>query len=408
MARVAFAVAVVASLAVAAPAAQAADRCQVPRGAVVKAEAKHAIAYREGSRLYACLERTGERVLLERVGRRGDKVVRVASMVLAGSHVAYAKRRTYAPYYTWGNDRVVHVDLRHPGRRDIESPWSDAGPPSAGVSTIVLAPDGAYAYTAQAFEPDPAGEVMYEERLVVAHDEVGRRTLDHWGSRTGDDAGAIDLDSLVRRHRVVSWTKDGERHSARFRDIGKCRVPPDARVERYAAGTIVYKRFFDGPWGTLACIGRIGESQLINEDSGDEYSDVYRIGGRFVAWTELVGGRGAPGDRYVRVYDLGRRRLVRDLLLKPEDCRATVEVPDIAVARSGAFAWITNFYDWDDVCPDDVLRRTRVSARDACGTIVLDEDPDIDPASLRIAGTQVRWTASGEERSAELRSADDC
>ncbi|HKP92077.1 MAG TPA: hypothetical protein VJT75_19060 [Thermoleophilaceae bacterium] len=223
MARVTALLALVVLLATVAPAARAAGGCHVPSGAQVKARTERAVAYREGSRLYGCLRRTGDRVLLARVGKRGDKVTRVAPIALAGPYVVYAKRRTYADASSefWGGVRVFRVDLRHPEQRDIDTPWGDPGPPSAFVERIVLAPDGAYAYTAQGFEPDPVGEVYYEERLVVAHDEVGRRTLDHWGSRTGDDSGAIDLDSLVRNHRVLTWTHDGEQLSDRFRDAGR-------------------------------------------------------------------------------------------------------------------------------------------------------------------------------------------
>ncbi|MFL5781521.1 MAG: hypothetical protein ACJ760_09425 [Thermoleophilaceae bacterium] len=400
MARVTLALAVVASLTTAAPAARAAGGCEVPSGAHVKATAKHAVAYRVGSRVFACLHGTGDRVLLERLGEHGGRVTRVGPIVLAGPHVVYAKRRTSSSSDFWGYVEVVHIDLRNPGGRDADTPWGDPGPPSAYVLQIVLAPDGAYAYTAQGFQPDEAGEKYYEERLVIAHDGAGRRALDYWGNGgSEDDSGAIDLGSLVRRHRVVSWMHAGESRSAHLRDVGSCRVPPDARVERFAAGTVVYKRY----GGTLACIGRVGKAQVINEDviSDGRYesSDTYRIGGRFVGWTELVERDGHADERYVRLYDLGRRHLVREALVTSNDCRADVGVPDIAVARTGAFAWTTAVYDSEHVC-------TLVTAWDACGRSVLDEG--VDTNSLRIAGAQVRWTASGAERSAPLRSSADC
>jgi hypothetical protein len=394
MARVTAVLVVVASLTAAVPAARAAGGCEVPKHAHVKATSRHAVAYRAHSRVFACSDRDGDTVLLERVGKRpNDTVTHVGPIVLAGSHVAYAKRNNdgYSGYV-----QVIHVDLRHPGRREKLGARGGVGPPTVG--RIVLAPDGALAYTMRWVVPEYPG--THEYRAVVVVDELGFQAI--------TAHGLVDMKSLVRRHRVVSWTEDGKRRSTRFRELGKCTLPDGARFMAYRAGVVAYK-LDDGQ--VYACIGRTGQRQLIEFDEREgrfEYSELFRIGGHFVGWTKFVAQEGAPDRTFVRLFDLDRRRVVREIPVESKECPGDVTVSDLAVARNGDLAWIALTLDPTDYCSGDP-RLPSVNVWDACGESVLDDD---DRAvwwdSLRIAGRQVRWTVSGEERSAELRSVSDC
>jgi hypothetical protein len=107
----------------------------------------------------------------------------------------------------------------------------------------------------------------------------------------------------------------------------------------------------------------------------------------------------------VFVYDLERGKRVHKLPVaqhSEEEFVSDPKVPALVLSRDGGVAWTVLQYH------DPGAQERRVGAADACGRRKLDDDPGIDPESLRLAGRTVTWTAGGAERSAHLRSSTAC
>lgn len=402
MARVTLALAVVASLAIAAPGARAAGGCQVARHAHVKATARHVVAYTvrrsEGRRdLYACLDGRGRRVKVEAL----PADARLGPVVAAGSKLAYAviEDLGYPHYFPAGYASVRLLDLRHGDvARTLRSIQSDSRPPKIG--RLVLAPDGALAYTTRWYYVDHFGddfEPRQEVREVEAFDDLG-----YWPVAGGR---GLALGSLERHGRVFTWTDAGERHSKRFRELGKCSLPRKAHVRAYARGVTVYVLApSDGSVGgdAHACIATIGEDQVLHRYGANEDPTVFRIAGHFVAWDGTEWGAEGHGEDHVRGYDLDRHAQTLDAPVAPshEEC---YEVRDLVASREGDVAWTT---DGPPCGPGS--ESNRVTAWDACGRIELDDDPRVELYTLRRVGGGVVWDVGEESRDFEFRSAADC
>jgi hypothetical protein len=393
MARVTLALAIVASLAIATPAARAAGGCHVPKQADVEATSRHVVAYTiardDGARvLYACLDSRRERVGLKAL----SDGLRLGPVVAAGSKLAYV---VVEDKPGGGNARVRLIDLRH-GAGPLTVGWLDSYGGPATIKRLVLAPDGALAYTTRSFWTESGYDYTgprHEVRTVRAVDQIG-----HWQMAEG---GGIDLRSLERRGRVVGWTDAGVRRSKRFRDLGKCRLPERARFRSYARGVTVYELAAPGEfWGDVhACIATSGEDQLIRRNDSTEYSFNYRIRDHFVAWAVADS---SSDDFRVNAYDLDAHALVRDAAVEGasgQGCSSPYVIPDLAVSDQGDVAWTAQI---EGTCG------RLVTAWDACGRMVLDDDPRVELYSLRIAGRRVLWEVGEEERSAELRSRSEC
>ncbi|HKP92076.1 MAG TPA: hypothetical protein VJT75_19055 [Thermoleophilaceae bacterium] len=394
--------AVVISLATVAPAARAASGCHVPKHARVRASSRHIVAYTMASGggardLYACLDTDGRRVKAQTL----EPEEWVTRAVAAGSKLAYAviEQLPENHRYPRGYARVRLLDLRRRGDPEtVGVLHSDVRLPV--IRRIVLAPDGALAYSARWYWTDRFMDYVspaHEVREVEAVDDLG-----YWQMAGGTDA-RIDLRSLERRGRRVAWTESGVRRSKRFRDLGRCTVPDGAWVRGHAEGVTVWElERTPGQYEGHACIADVGEDQLIRQAHPIGDGGFYRIGGRFVAWT--------GDDNHVGVYDLDGHRLLHDALgeaPRSEDCYTPPAIRDLAVSHEGDVAWTMEAAEPDDPCGDEPARHV-VTAVDACGRIELDDDPSVGLWSLRIAGRRVIWDSGTEERSAELRSAGDC
>jgi hypothetical protein len=397
MARATVFVVALACLAAGVPAAHAAGGCEVPKRAHVKASARHVVAYTRSHTLYACLDSSGKRVKVKELRPE----LRLGPVVAAGSKLAYTVIENAGVHASYdGYARVRLVDLRHhagPFTAGWVGSWD--GPPT--IERLVLAPDGALAYSVRWFDLEQVDEYhssLHEVREVRAHDDLGS-----W--RMAEGSG-IDLRSLAHRGRVVSWTDAGARRSKRFRELGKCRFPREARLRGYARGVTVYDLESDGGddgRDDHACIAQIGEDQLIHRHEPGDYSFDQGIAGHFVAWAV---GYASSDEVHVSVYDLDVHGLVHDALVEPsaEDCGFEPEVRDVAVSRQGDVAWTTEI---ENGCGPGSGRHL-VTALDACGRIVLDDDPQVQLYSLRRFGRMILWEVGTEQRSFELRSAADC
>jgi hypothetical protein len=174
MARAAIALIALAVLASSAGTRAAGGGCELPDGAHVRARTDEAVVYRAKDRVLACLERSGEAILLADVyddvdlGRR-----RVGAVAIAGPRVAFADL---------SDDALATVrllDLRHPGRRvnagSAATYGMDTGYPT--VPRLFLARDGALAYTIHWVEVDaPRVEDRTRHREVRIRDAFGLRT----------------------------------------------------------------------------------------------------------------------------------------------------------------------------------------------------------------------------------------
>lgn len=404
MARVTVALAVVASLAAAAPAARAAENCEVPEQAQVRARTETAVVYRAGNRVEACLERVGEPVFLMFVGpeEAGEYHSRawLGAIALAGPYVAYVERRTYNTDSPSIADyaRVRRVDLRERNRQmGVGSAESYDMTPT--VPRLLMAPDGAIAYSVHWIEmASPYGD----ERN---HNEV--RVRDVIGLRYLDDAPDLDVLSLRRRGRTVTWKRGDRRLRARLRTTGSCRIPTGAHIEAYSRRLLVYvvrrNRAGARVADVVACFRRDGERFTLATEARSldrfEAGDNFRIAGRYVAWSEGRRDRDGAQRMSFRVYDVDARRFLRTETLEEHgaDTGEDFKIWDLALSRSGDVAWTIVFG-----------QTVKVEAWDACGRRELSDEPGIDTESLRVVDRTAIWTAGGVDRSARFRSSADC
>jgi hypothetical protein len=214
--------------------------------------------------------------------------------------------------------------------------------------------------------------------------------------------------SLERHGRTVTWKHGGATRSARLHRTGRCRLPWNAEVRAHGFDALVYEAAHEDTIDVYACFRRTGARQLLgSQDSANDHYPVgsnYTVAGDFVAWSEDHAHQGSQTE-YIRVYDLRAHTILRSIDAGghgPSPYMASTIIAALVLARDGAVAWTTRDYDGPQ------LESRFVTARDACGRRKLDDNPEIDPESLRLAGRRVSWTVDGAERSAVLRSPSDC
>ncbi len=128
---------------------------------------------------------------------------------------------------------------------------------------------------------------------------------------------------------------------------------------------------------------------------------MFVISGRWLGYVYLTCSL-MSGSEVVVVVDLrtGRRHEwgITDTLAALADPYDTVEA--LAVAQSGAAAWIMSY-----AIGDDKRRMYEVRATDAGrrAGILLDAGPDVAPDSLAVGSGIVYWTRGGTPRSRPLR-----
>jgi len=196
--------------------ARAAQLCVVPNGAHVKARTKRAVAYtvdrpqsefKRSRDFYGCLESVGRPVKLAHVSSDPDNDTNVGPVVLARSRLAYAFRAL--GHYGDASVEVRELDLRRP--EAVSTAGNAEGyDDRPRVVRLLVTRRGEVAYTLRWTEIDAPSP---EDR--TRHREV--RIRDAYGLRTVDDAPGVDLRSLARDGRTVTWLHDGDRRSAQLR-----------------------------------------------------------------------------------------------------------------------------------------------------------------------------------------------
>jgi hypothetical protein len=405
MARVTVALAVVISLTAAAPAARAAGGCEVPSGAHVKVRARHVVAYTVGDRatrdLYACLDSVGRAVKVTSVHQSDESGYRVGAIAASGTKLAYGLV-TYYPDggYLW----VRLVDMRHPAKQQAVGYFDSPRDPPR-IPRLVLARDGAVAYTAWwiAYYNESTGEAQ-ARGVVESRDPLGPDEL--------DPGPGVDLGSLERHGRIVSWLNSGERRSATLHSVGRCRIPPEAWVRGHTSKLVLYSVGDPGPpVDYYTCIEQTGTTRLIDRTinrGGTERALRFRLSGLFVGWVHSFLGADGAQSLHVRVFDARRGHLAKEAFAggNPPGRCDSAQVPALALTPGGEVVWISRRFEAPS-CDSPATERRLLMAWDGCGRRALDDDPTLY-GPLTLAGMTVSWSARGRRRSAELRSESDC
>ena len=131
---------------------------------------------------------------------------------------------------------------------------------------------------------------------------------------------------------------------------------------------------------------------------GDDFTERYfvapvRIAGTLVAYGEGTVGRPHYNETAVAVVDARSGRRV----YSQRELGAT-EIRGLELLPGGAVAWIA----------EDGEGRHPVRRRDSRGTVTLDPGDGVDPGSLALSGSQLRWVRDGEPHTAELLDGPGC
>jgi hypothetical protein len=195
--------------------------------------------------------------------------------------------------------------------------------------------------------------------------------------------------------------------------VGRCEVPSKARVEAAGGRVIVWSldkvdRDGDPFVRVFACRRSSGARAKVTETipylfTLDELR-AFRVAGRYVAYVHDFRHR-CGQDLLVLVFDAYSRNHVRRRYAAFDppfgDC-TTSSIEALVLARDASFVYVVRH----DTDIDHNLRpRVRVGLRAVDGeeSRLLDKGDGIDPASVRLEGSTVHWTSSGEGRSAPLR-----
>jgi hypothetical protein len=157
----------------------------------------------------------------------------------------------------------------------------------------------------------------------------------------------------------------------------------------------------DGATDVMGCLYRVGRRHYLG-DGGTGILDEtwvghFRLAGRFVAFSDEIGGRYGAGFNIV-VVDLrtGKRRTAYSVPPR-RDSGQTASVESIVLRKNGSAAWMYLF----GASPDDTPERF-VAKLDSDGEVRLAHGVDIESGSLALARRTVYWTQAGEPRSAQL------
>jgi hypothetical protein len=402
MARLTLALAIAASLAIAAPGAQAAGECRVPDGAHVEARNAHAVVYTTSRKaryatrigLHACVGGDGRDALIDGTRSQDPNSNRFAPVVLNGYALAYA--HVGDQDYGTASTFVSIVDLRHPELRYGASGASGYyAVPS--VPRLVVTADGAAAYT-----------VEWTSYHGVTHREV--RVRDRDGVGTVDSGTGVALRSLERDGRTIAWTHSGERrtaHLAGMRRAGRCRLGPGADVRAHDGHTLVYSALRPDGTDFFACDRRTGEQvRFISGNADYEIDDDFSVNGRYVAYTYETFDHYGGQEIDLSVHDLAGRDHKPDAWVGGHagDTTDDEAVADLAVSRHGDAAWTLRTCEYGGIrCGPE---RHEVAARDQFGYVRLAYARHVELDSLSVSDGRVSWKRAGRRHSARLWPSD--
>jgi hypothetical protein len=231
----------------------------------------------------------------------------------------------------------------------------------------------------------------------------------NWLFKLPDDGCTIGELLLTYRRLEVTYTFSVERHE-------HCRL---ADSETIARNDVV--RIFSHPvpaeegpdpsypgHAFVACrFGSgdalfIGRNQCLDAYYGCDFLEHVALAEEKVAYvTGRYSGRYGP-DRYsaLRVLDTATWQVEREITMQEGlDGAAKREFTAVALKANGSVAWILDRVDYTGAGNSQTYE---VWKSDGAGMVLLDSDPEIDPASLLLDGSTLTWTRAGEPRSATL------
>jgi len=124
-----------------------------------------------------------------------------------------------------------------------------------------------------------------------------------------------------------------------------------------------------------------------------------RVAGTYAAYTSVHHGVDtAVSEVIVRRLTDGKTLTHDTATIKPLGPESFQTVASLVLKKDGAVAWIGSAASIVKRSSKDI----EVLRHDRAGRKLLDSSPAINPASLRLAGSRLRWIAGGVRRSARL------
>jgi hypothetical protein len=297
------------------------------------------------------------------------------------------------------------------------------------VGTLVVALLASMAGSAEALDRlQVRRAVVLVDRGLVVFDVRCRATRERCAGTLR--AATIDGDAIAARRRLRLPSTRARRFSLRLRSDGLrrlalagsegvgemtvtdrlgrsltggfvLRAQVSCRTGSTLAASVSVRVFRLFAFGVYACFRPAGRPMLLAEE---DYSlvqsavEAVRISGPVVAFSTLSAWKCSGWA--VNVFDVGAGRIVRQRAGRTtresvaNGCVSTTAVVALVVHPSGAVAWTEAAGDAGEVA---------LRAVDDSGDRTLDMGPDLDPASLRLVGTDgVSWTRGGELQTAPL------
>jgi hypothetical protein len=187
--------------------------------------------------------------------------------------------------------------------------------------------------------------------------------------------------------------------------------PPETRTLAENSYSRVYLQRARPRAQTGACSKRTGESYALDAPQNDETAFPNTALNRW--YIAYAYNSADPDDVHTTIGLLDSRKFGDDedepsVGGSPADENFTAKVGSIVVNSRGAFAWIAcpsraTFASLDGCDRPGVLARVwRVRSPGTRPMKLLDEGRRIDPSSLRLRGTRIRWMNSDERKKAKL------
>lgn len=358
----------------------------IPAGSASASACRPSELVRVGSTWQACTE-GGDRVVVLRSGRGS----RPADVRFAGRYLAFHVRS--------GNGRSLRVWNLRTGRQIRSASLSDR------VYT--------HRFRLRGLRLHRSGTVGY---TLDGPGWRGVYALDRWGNRPLDRRPDVDLGSLGLRGERLTWQVNGTRQTTEIPQRSRpaaprdCAIPPAAEDAVPAGATVTYKlRVGDPMSSTTTLFGchldgppvRLAAGYDDLDSYSSEFFGVEAINGPFVAISATssvfrsshsalevrdarsgaVTVRGHETSSASGFGDEGYDQLLRAL-----------------ISSSGNLAYVLETRKPTYDSPP----RYSVSVIDRAGERRLDEDPTLEPRSVRLDGTALRWISRGAQRQATL------
>jgi len=227
----------------------------------------------------------------------------------------------------------------------------------------------------------------------------------------GDGCTSGELDVTYRRI-VAVYTFSVERHEhcqpdgsatvaendfARIYSVYSTRDTEDGRESET---TFVACRFDSGRFETL---GRVCDGCYY---SGQDYFDHLVLAEEKVTYVSWFWDTRYENQKliHLKVFDARGFRIQRDIYFETPNSAGDydLDITAVVLKTNGSVAWILHRCRFGEFGPCTTQTYDVRKSDQTGGDVLVESSPDIDPASLRLDGSTLTWTRSGEPRSATL------